>query len=54
LQVGDRSLRLSVAVGAAVIEKGDTAEAVLSRADEVMYRFKAIGAPPLAELIERD
>jgi diguanylate cyclase (GGDEF)-like protein len=51
LQLGERALPLSVAVGTAMIEKGDTAEGVLSRADQVMYRFKAIGASGLAELI---
>jgi diguanylate cyclase (GGDEF)-like protein len=51
LQLGERALPLSVAVGAAMIEKGDTAEDVLSRADQVMYRFKAIGGSGLAELI---
>ena len=51
LQLGGRAVRLSVAVGAAVIEKDDTPESVLSRADHVMYRFKAIGGSPLAGLI---
>jgi diguanylate cyclase (GGDEF)-like protein len=51
LQLGERALPLSVAVGAAMIEKGDTPEGVLSRADQVMYRFKAIGGSGLAELI---
>lgn len=51
LQLGDRALPLSVAVGAAIIEKGDTPEGVLSRADQVMYRFKAIGGSSLAGLI---
>jgi diguanylate cyclase (GGDEF)-like protein len=35
-------LPLSVAVGVAVIEPGDTPEAVLGRADKEMYRIKAI------------
>jgi diguanylate cyclase (GGDEF)-like protein len=35
-------LPLSVAVGVAVMKKGDTAEAVLARADREMYRIKAI------------
>jgi len=51
LQLGDRALPLSVAVGVAMIEKGDTPESVLSRADQVMYRFKAIGGSKLAGLI---
>jgi diguanylate cyclase (GGDEF)-like protein len=45
LHLGDRVLPLSIAVGIAAIEKGDTPEAVLSRADHVMYRFKAMGGP---------
>ena len=36
-----RPLPLSVAVGFTVIEQGDTAEAVLDRADQEMYRDKA-------------
>ena len=36
-----RPLPLSVAVGFTVIEVGDTAEAVLDRADQEMYRDKA-------------
>ena len=36
-----RPLPLSVAVGITVIAKGDTAEAVLERADREMYRDKA-------------
>ena len=51
LQLGDRALPLSVAVGVAMIEKGDTPESVLSRADQEMYRFKAIGGSKLAGLI---
>ena len=51
LQLGDRSLPLSVAVGAAVIGKGDTPEGVLSRADQVMYHFKAIGGSRMAGVI---
>jgi diguanylate cyclase (GGDEF)-like protein len=51
LSLGDRVLPLSVAVGAATIDKGDTPEAVLSRADRVMYRFKAMGGSRLAGLI---
>ena len=51
LQLGDRALPLSVAVGVAMIEKGDTPDSVLSRADQVMYRFKAIGGSRLAGLI---
>ena len=51
LQLGDRALPLSVAVGAALVEKGDTPDSVLSRADQVMYRFKAIGGSSLAGLI---
>jgi diguanylate cyclase (GGDEF)-like protein len=43
LHLGDRVLPLSIAVGVAAIEEGDTSEAVLSRADHVMYRFKAMG-----------
>ena len=35
-------LALSVAVGVAVIRQGDTAQAVLARADKEMYRIKAI------------
>ena len=35
-------LPLSVAVGVAVIRQGDTASAVLARADKEMYRIKAI------------
>ena len=34
-------LPLSVAIGISAIEKGDTAEAVLDRADQEMYRDKA-------------
>ena len=34
-------LPLSVAIGFTVIEQGDTAEAVLDRADQEMYRDKA-------------
>ena len=34
-------LPLSVAIGLTLIEKGDTAEAVLDRADQAMYRDKA-------------
>lgn len=51
LQFGDRRLALSIAVGAAVIEKSDTPETVLSRADQVMYRFKAIGGSKMAGLL---
>lgn len=36
-----RPLPLSVAIGFTVIEQGDTAEAVLDRADQEMYRDKA-------------
>lgn len=36
-----RPLPLSVAVGFTVVEQGDTAEAVLDRADREMYRDKA-------------
>lgn len=36
-----RPLPLSVAVGFTVVEQGDTAEAVLDRADQQMYRDKA-------------
>ncbi len=39
-----RPLPLSVAVGFTVIEDGDTAEAVLDRADQEMYRDKAAAA----------
>ena len=35
-------LPLSVAIGITVIEPGDTAEAVLERADQEMYREKAV------------
>ncbi len=35
-------LALSVAVGVAVIRQGDSAQAVLARADKEMYRIKAI------------
>jgi diguanylate cyclase (GGDEF)-like protein len=51
LQLGDQALPLSVAVGAAIIEEGDSPEAVLARADQVMYRFKAIGGSRLAGFI---
>ena len=51
LQLGDRALPLSVAVGVAMVEEGDTPASVLSRADQVMYRFKAIGGSRLAGLI---
>lgn len=37
----DFPLPLSVAIGMTMIEKGDTAEAVLARADKAMYRVKA-------------
>lgn len=37
----DFPLPLSVAIGLTMIEKGDTAEAVLARADKAMYRVKA-------------
>jgi diguanylate cyclase (GGDEF)-like protein len=36
-----RPLPLSVAIGFTAIEQGDTAEAVLDRADQAMYRDKA-------------
>ena len=36
-----RPLPLSVAIGFTTIEQGDTAEAVLDRADQAMYRDKA-------------
>ena len=39
-----RPLPLSVAVGITAIDKGDTAEAVLERADTEMYRDKAAAA----------
>jgi diguanylate cyclase (GGDEF)-like protein len=40
-------LPLSVAVGVGVIQRGDTPESVLARADKEMYRIKAIsGARP--------
>jgi diguanylate cyclase (GGDEF)-like protein len=51
LHLGDHVLPLSIAVGVAAIEQGDTPEAVLSRADHVMYRFKALGGSRLAGLI---
>ncbi len=35
------ALPLSVAIGLAMIEAGDTAEAIMARADEEMYRRKA-------------
>ena len=38
-------LRLSVAVGVAVIEPDDTCSDVLARADKEMYRIKAMGCP---------
>jgi diguanylate cyclase (GGDEF)-like protein len=44
LLVGHVRVPLSVAVGVAVIEPGDTPEAVLNRADREMYRIKA-GTP---------
>jgi diguanylate cyclase (GGDEF)-like protein len=39
-----RMLPLSVAVGFTAIERGDTAETVLHRADQAMYRDKAAAA----------
>lgn len=41
---GDLAMPLSVAIGVTMIEAGDTASAVLSRADEAMYRLKAVDA----------
>lgn len=37
-------VELSVAVGVAMIRRGDTAKAVLSRADREMYRIKSLSA----------
>ena len=39
-----KCLPLSVAIGITVIDTGDTAEAVLDRADQAMYRDKAVAA----------
>ena len=36
-----RPIPLSVAIGLTVVERGDTPNAVLSRADQAMYRVKA-------------
>lgn len=40
--VDEVCVTLSVAVGVAMIKRGDTAKAVLSRADKEMYRIKAL------------
>jgi diguanylate cyclase (GGDEF)-like protein len=40
--VNSACLPLSVAVGVGVIQRGDTAQTVLARADKEMYRIKAI------------
>lgn len=40
----DVCVTLSVAVGVAMIKRGDTPQAVISRADREMYRIKAISA----------
>ena len=39
--VGGRSVPLSVAIGVTVIERGDTPDSILARADEAMYQGKA-------------
>ncbi|HKC01959.1 MAG TPA: GGDEF domain-containing protein [Sphingomicrobium sp.] len=45
--VGGACLPLSVAIGVGMIERGDSPESVLARADKEMYRIKAIsGAAP--------
>jgi diguanylate cyclase (GGDEF)-like protein len=41
-QLDGVQLPLSVAVGVGVIHRGDTAEAVLARADKEMYRIKSV------------
>lgn len=51
LQTGSSLVPLSVAVGVSMMAKGDSAEGVLARADQVMYRFKSMGGSPLAGLI---
>ena len=40
--VGDVCLPLSVAIGVGMVERGDSPEAVLARADKEMYRIKAV------------
>ena len=43
--VGRVRLNLSIAVGVAMIQRGDTAQDVLTRADKEMYRIKALSGP---------
>ena len=39
----ERMISVSISVGAALYRVGDTAESILQRADELMYRCKAAG-----------
>lgn len=43
--VGSVCVDLSIAVGVAMIEHGDTSQTVLTRADREMYRIKALSGP---------
>jgi diguanylate cyclase (GGDEF)-like protein len=46
LTVGGVRVRLSVAIGVTMIQKGDSPEEVLRRADKEMYRIKVLGVRP--------
>lgn len=43
LDVGDRSITVTISIGATAFRTGDTPEAVVARADACMYRSKADG-----------
>ena len=47
-RVAGQQVPLSVAVGVAVIQRADTPESVLARADKEMYRIKRVGPLPAA------
>ena len=47
--IADICLPLSVAIGVGMIERGDSPEAVLARADKEMYRIKAVSSASLLQ-----
>jgi diguanylate cyclase (GGDEF)-like protein len=47
--IADVCLPLSVAIGVGMIERGDSPEAVLARADKEMYRIKAVSSASLLQ-----
>ncbi|MGD0893473.1 MAG: sensor domain-containing diguanylate cyclase [Terracidiphilus sp.] len=43
LDAEDRRVSLSISVGAALVRPGDTCEALIERADELMYKSRTVG-----------